>query len=123
MLGELRLGPLYAAGMLRVAEARVNTNQARLSYHIRNVPAFSTIEVSPGCGFTMPRKRLVFSSPASLVSKDDGQQAVVDEIAEGSGMGVRGNPSQDDEAWHWVVDLDRSPPVGLDQTIVRERRW
>ena len=29
MLGELRLGPLYAAGMLRVAEARVNTNQAR----------------------------------------------------------------------------------------------
>jgi len=38
----------------------------------------------------MPRKRLVFSSPASLVSKDDGQQAVVDEIAEGSGMGVRG---------------------------------
>ncbi len=38
----------------------------------------------------MPRKRLVFSSPASLVSKDDGQLAVVDEIAEGSGMGVRG---------------------------------
>jgi len=32
----------------------------------------------------------VFSSPASLVSKDDGQLAVVDEIAEGSGMGVRG---------------------------------
>jgi hypothetical protein len=61
-----------------------------VSYHIRNVPAFSTIEVSPGCGFTMPRKRLVFSSPASLVSKDDGQLAVVDEIAEGSGMGVRG---------------------------------
>src|SRR5713226_731121 len=61
-----------------------------LSYHIRNVRAFSTIEVSPGCGFTMPRKRLVFSSPASLVSKDDGQLAVVDEFAEGSGMGVRG---------------------------------
>jgi hypothetical protein len=35
-------------------------------------------------------KKLVFSSPASLVSKDDRQLAVVDEIAEGSGMGVRG---------------------------------
>ncbi len=30
MLGELRLGPLfYAAGIVRVAEARVNANQAR----------------------------------------------------------------------------------------------
>ena len=38
----------------------------------------------------MPMKKLVFSSPASLVSKDDRQLAVVDEIAEGSGMGVRG---------------------------------
>ena len=28
MLGELRLGPLYAGGILRVAEARVKTNQA-----------------------------------------------------------------------------------------------
>jgi hypothetical protein len=69
---------------------KVNSDVPAVSYHIRNVPVFSTIEVSPGCGFTVPRKRLVFSSPASLVSKDDGQLAVVDEIAEGSGMGVRG---------------------------------
>jgi len=27
-----------------------------VSYHIRNVPVFSTIEMSPGCGFTLPRR-------------------------------------------------------------------
>src|SRR2546422_7510507 len=42
-----------------------------LSYHIRNVPAFSTIEMSPGCGFTIPRKKPVFSCAASLVATDD----------------------------------------------------
>ncbi len=42
-----------------------------LSYHIRNVPGLSTIEMSPGCGFTVPRKKPVFSFAASLVAKDD----------------------------------------------------
>src|SRR5207253_5838349 len=37
-----------------------------LSYHNRNVPALSTIEVSPGCSFTMPRKR----SASSCVDSD-----------------------------------------------------
>src|SRR6266478_2315876 len=83
-------GPGEVKAIMHLRPVTVNKAAKQLSYHIRNVPAFSTIEVSPGCGFTMPRKRLVFSSPASLVSKDDGQLAVVDEIAEGSGMGVRG---------------------------------
>jgi hypothetical protein len=29
--------------------------------------------MSPGCGFTKPRKKLVFSFAASLVAKDDGE--------------------------------------------------
>jgi hypothetical protein len=44
----------------------------KLSYHIRNVPGLSSIEISPGCGFTMPKKKLVSSSADSGFSKDDG---------------------------------------------------
>ena len=33
----------------------------------------TTLEMSPGCGFTMPKKRRVFSFAASLVSKDDSE--------------------------------------------------
>jgi hypothetical protein len=29
--------------------------------------------MSPGCGFTKPRKKPVFSFAASLVAKDDGE--------------------------------------------------
>ena len=61
-----------------------------MSYHIRSVPGLSTIEMSPGCGFTKPRKKPVFSFAASLVAKDGPQLAVVDEIVEPAGMGVRG---------------------------------
>src|SRR6476661_6855462 len=35
----------------------VNIRTSDVSYHNRNVPALSTIEVAPGCSFTMPRKR------------------------------------------------------------------
>jgi hypothetical protein len=38
----------------------------------------------------MPRKKLGFSFAASLVAKGDEWQDSVNEIAEGSGMGVRG---------------------------------
>ena len=47
----------------------------RVSYHNRNVPTFSTIEMSPGCSFTMPTKKPVFSCAASLVAKDDSAPA------------------------------------------------
>ena len=39
---------------------------------------------------TMPMKKAVFSFSASRVSKDAPQLAVVDEIVEAAGMGVRG---------------------------------
>jgi hypothetical protein len=37
--------------------------------------------MSPGFGFTMPRKKLEFSCAASLVAKDDQRLVVFDEIA------------------------------------------
>ena len=39
----------------------VNPNRQKVSYHIRNVPGFSAIEMSPGYGFTMPKKISEFS--------------------------------------------------------------
>src|SRR5208282_5502009 len=41
-----------------------------LSYHIRNVPVLSTIEMSPGCGFILPRKRRVSFFVEGLFSGD-----------------------------------------------------
>ena len=59
-----------------------------LSYHNRNVPALSTIEVAPGCSFTMPRKRSASSCfDSDSFSTDDrpwGCRILV------SGMGARG---------------------------------
>ena len=58
-----------------------------LSYHNRNVPVLSTIEMSPGCGFILPRKRWVSFFVESLVSKDD---AKLEEGCDlGLGMGAR----------------------------------
>src|ERR1700687_6187667 len=59
-----------------------------MSYHIRNVPVLSTIEMSPGCGFTLPRKSGRVPLRKSLFSRDDS------ELEEGfglmSGVGARG---------------------------------
>jgi hypothetical protein len=93
---------LRRSGLCGWVDAPVNTQYLECHTTIEMSPAFSTIEVSPGCGFTMPRKRLVFSSPASIVSKDDGQLAVVDEIVEGSGMGVRGKGVRGKGRWSGV---------------------
>ena len=74
--------------MLHLSTAKSQAKIARLSYHIRNVPGLSTIEMSPGCGFTMPKKKLVSSSVDSgFFSKDDRQRArkIFD-----LGMGARG---------------------------------
>ena len=49
----------------------VKRNLACVSYHIRNVPGLSTIEMSPG--YHAGEKAGVFIS-ASLVSKDDCRQ-------------------------------------------------
>jgi hypothetical protein len=50
-----------------------------LSYHNRNVPVVSTIEMSPSCGFTQLRKRRPCFSDESLGAEDDSQRG------EGSG--------------------------------------
>ena len=45
---------------------------ARVSYHNRNVPVSSTIEMSPGCRFTKPQKRSAFSfADIDFFSRDD----------------------------------------------------
>src|SRR3989442_8102476 len=61
----------FCAGKLAPPIDNCQEKPSGMSYHIRNVPAFSTIEMSPGCGFTMPRKKPVFSCAASLVATDD----------------------------------------------------
>lgn len=50
----------------------------------------NTIEMSPDFDFTMLWKKPEFSFTASLVAKGDEHRGCFDEIAEGSGMGVRG---------------------------------
>src|SRR5439155_16161170 len=77
-------------GILLFLPCLVNARFWCMSYHIRNVPVFSTIEMSPGCGFTMPRKKPVFSFAASLVAKDDGWPEPVWVWVWVWGMGVRG---------------------------------
>src|SRR5206468_6440152 len=44
---------------------------SRLSYHIRSVPSLSTIEMSPGYGFTRPKKKLVSSCPEIFFAAND----------------------------------------------------
>src|SRR5437016_11770184 len=59
-----------------------------VSYHIRNVPVLSTIEMSPGCGFTLPRKSGRVPLRKSLFSRDDSELEEGCDV--GSGMGARG---------------------------------
>jgi hypothetical protein len=54
-----------------------------MSYHNGSVPGLSTIEMSPGFSFTMPRKRLEFSFAASLVAKGDVRLGCVDALRDG----------------------------------------
>src|SRR5260370_25102997 len=44
-----------------------------LSYHNRNVPVLSTIKMSPGSGFTLPRKSWLRFFDKRLASRDDWQ--------------------------------------------------
>jgi hypothetical protein len=46
-----------------------------LSYHIRNVLVFSTIEMSPGCWFMLLQKSCAHFFIQSLVSRDDWRSA------------------------------------------------
>src|SRR5207245_7589664 len=41
----------------------VNIKHQALSYHIRNVPVLSTIEMSPSFGFTLPRNSVSVPLP------------------------------------------------------------
>jgi hypothetical protein len=42
-----------------------------VSRFLRSVPIVNSFRNVPGCGFTMPRKRQVFSFAPSVVSRDD----------------------------------------------------
>jgi hypothetical protein len=56
-----------------------------VSYHIRSVPSLSTIEMSPGYGFTMSKKKLVSSCPEIFfAAKGEAWRNLV------LGMGARG---------------------------------
>ena len=59
-----------------------------MSYHNRNVPVFSTIEMSPGFGFMLLRKRVRVPLVKSLFFKDDSKQEEGSGV--GSGKGARG---------------------------------
>ena len=61
---------------------------AQVSYHIRNVPVLSTIEMSPSFGFTLPRNRERVPLRKSLFSRDDSELEEGCDV--GSGMGARG---------------------------------
>src|SRR5208337_158182 len=62
-----------------------------VSYHIRNVPVLSTIEMSPGCGFMQPRKRGHVPWRKSLFSRDDSQLEEDCGVGSGKGRGGRGS--------------------------------
>jgi hypothetical protein len=81
-------GRAESAQSLVSTASTVNMQGVALSYHIRNVPAFSTIEMSPGCGFTTPVKKIVSASVCKSVAKDDSSVPVRGQW--GSGMGARG---------------------------------
>ena len=68
--------------------ARVVVSGRRVSYHIRNVPVLSTIEMSPGFGFTPPRRSGRVPLLKSLFSRDDSELEEGWDV--GSGMGARG---------------------------------
>src|ERR1039457_921478 len=63
-----------------------------MSYHNRNVPVFSTIEMSPGFGFMLLRKRVRVPLVKSLFFKDDSKQEEGSGV--GSGKGARGKGQQ-----------------------------
>src|SRR6266404_6636199 len=67
---------------------RVKPDCMVLSYHIRNVPVLSTIEMSPSFGFTLPRNRERVPWRKSLFSRDDSELEEGCDV--GSGMGARG---------------------------------
>jgi hypothetical protein len=92
--------------ILPVFAVRVKLQPSPMSYHNRSVPSLSTIEMSPVFDFTMPRKKLEFSFAASPVAKGDGGRGCGNEIAEGSGMGVRGKGQS--PFLCWAVEKQRS---------------
>src|SRR6266851_7697371 len=74
--------------MLTQGMGRLKKRSEPLSYHIRNVPVFSTIEMSPGFGFMLPRKSGRVRLRKSLFSRDDSK--LEEGCAVVSGMGARG---------------------------------
>jgi hypothetical protein len=54
----------------RRTPADVKEKEAIMSYHYRNVPVFSTIEMSPGFDFMLARKRGRAPLLKRLVSRD-----------------------------------------------------
>src|SRR5260370_2320862 len=75
-------------GTIDRRELAVKAERGRLSYHNRNVPVLSTIEMSPSCGFTLPRKSWLRFFDESLVSRDDWQREKGCGVV--SGKGARG---------------------------------
>src|ERR1035437_3868509 len=92
--GELRKTKLNHRSWCRSCQPR----DVVWSYHIRNVPVLSTIEMSPGCGFTLPRTRRVSSWAQSRVARVDselGERGVVSGIRD-VGEGAAPLPSLSD---------------------------
>jgi hypothetical protein len=74
------IAPLSATIVIQEKNG-VKRQHSHVLYQIRSVPGLSTIEMSPGFDFTMPRKTLGFSSAASLVAKGDAPRGSGNEIA------------------------------------------
>src|SRR5580693_8818303 len=68
----------------------VNSPDFHLSYHNRNVPVLSAIEMSPGCRFTMPMKTSAFSFVGSGFFSTDDRQRECTILVSGTGGGGRG---------------------------------
>src|SRR6266446_3594444 len=75
---------------LPVGLAKVNAIPWVLSYHIRNVPVLSTIEMSPSFGFTLPRNRERVPWRKSLFSRDDSELEEGCDVGSGRGAGGKG---------------------------------
>jgi len=87
-LGETRELNPESGVRLALNQEAVKDKCCNLSYHNRNVPGFSTIEMSPGYGFTMPKKISEFSCFGSdSFSMDDQPQGCTILVL---GMGARG---------------------------------
>ena len=78
----------FWAGIIPPVADHVKTQGLGMSYHNRNVPVLSNMEMSLGCRFTMPMKTSAFSFVGSgFFSTDDRRRECTILV---SGMGARG---------------------------------